>query len=303
MKISLLLTVFLLVLNVSLVFCQNTIRPVHVFDSIPRTSWSGKEKGEILSEQKKLAFLEKLPKGERVEFIMDYDEHGGDTTYWELSLHGLYCLDLDFDGDLDLLYTGQNGSMMQSGTKIYYNQNGVLRYHSNLRDGIMDIRKTKEEILVYTLFVPCCDSFTERIDEYVFSKSDTAVFNSSISIIGRITSLYNGMVDFSEFKKASVKDVSIYMLPTDLRRGTGYFRQRDKEISDLLRQRKVVSMTELKGEVNVQILAVARAREGDFTLVITEPLFDLPKFPESLYEWSEGDGRRLVGWIKSEELQ
>jgi hypothetical protein len=214
----------------------------------------------------------------------------------------LYAIDLDFDGDLDLLYAGFNGSMRQTGTKVYYNKDGSLIYHHSLRDGIIDIKKNETDILIYTLFVPCCDSFTTRIDEYKFSASDTATFNSSISIMGGVNSLWHGMVDFSNYKKAKVKDAPIYMLPDDLYIGSGYFIQRNKEIRELLSQIKPVILTELKGEVNIKILAETTTKEGDFTLVITEPLMDLPNFPESLYEWSRGDRRRLVGWIKSEKL-
>ena len=160
---SLFLTVGVCLLSTVIVFSQNTIMPVHVFDKLTRTEWSGKENGAIQSEEEKLKFLELLPEGEKVDFIMDYSEEGGDTTYWEFQLKGLYSIDLDFDGDLDLLYSGVNGNMRQTATKLYYNQNGSLIYHSTLRDGIMDIKRNENDITIYTLFLPCCD-FSSVLD-------------------------------------------------------------------------------------------------------------------------------------------
>lgn len=85
-----------------------------IIEKLPIVEWSKKEKGANLSEQEKLERLKMLPKGDRVEFIDYYEDLEEDTSYWELSLSGLYYLDLDFDGDLDLLYSAQNGSMRKS---------------------------------------------------------------------------------------------------------------------------------------------------------------------------------------------
>ncbi len=274
-----------------------------IFEGLPLTEWSGKENGVSFSEQEIIERLKMLPKGERVEFVMDYSEEGGDTTYWSLSVGGIYYIDLDFDGDLDLLYSGQNGTMAQTGTKVYYNVNNILIYSAKLRDGIFDIKKNKDSYSVFTLFLPCCGSYTTKIEEYRFSAIDTAVYQESISIIGRSTLLYKGMKNYETKEYKSAQNPSIYAFPMSLRRLSAYFRERDEEVNLLIRKQQPIELINLNGIVKVGVLGEASFRDESYYLVITEPLSDLPKMPESLYEWTSGDGRRLVGWIKTKGLE
>jgi hypothetical protein len=51
-----------------------------------------------------------------------------------------------------------------------------------------------------------------------------------------------------------------------------------------------------------KIGAIFLDEEKIYLLVITEPLQGLPKMPVSLYEWSEGNGRKLIGWMISTDL-
>lgn len=270
-----------------------------IIEKLPQTVWSKMEKGADLSNQEKMNLLKKLPDGKRVEFELDYDEETKETTYWEYSPSGLYFLDLDFDGDLDLLYSAQNGSMMQTATKVYYNNNNVLEYYTYLKDGILDIKKNKDNYEVYTLFHPCCDSYTTRIDRYCFSAKDTASFQESISIIGRSYYPYKGMLDFSTKESVVLKNVSIHAFKTDIKHG--YFRSRNKEIRTKLKEEGIIELLKLEGEVNAGILESSEFKGEKYYLVITDPLKNLPKMPVSLYEWSHGDGRRLVGWVKQKE--
>lgn len=272
--------------------------PMEIIENLPLAKWSSKIKNVKFSDQEKMELLKMLPKGERVEFVMDYDEEGGDTTYWEFSTFGLSFIDLDFDGDLDLLYSGQNGSMAQTGTKVYYNKNDVLVYNASLRDGIFDIKKNKDSYSIFTLFLPCCGSYTARIEQLKFSAIDTAVFEQSISIIGRPVSLRKGMKDFKTKEMLTIENPSLYAFPINLRRMSAYFRKRDKEVNLEIRQQQLIELIKLSGPVEVGILGEGSFKNEAYYLVITAPLSDLPKMPESLYEWSQGDGRRLVGWVK-----
>lgn len=271
-----------------------------IIEKLPLVDWSGNEKGADLTNQERLEHLKILPDGERIEFVMDYDEEE-DTTYWEFEPSGLYYLDLDFDGDLDLLYSATNGTMRQTATKVFYNRNNELEYHTSLRDGILDIKKDKDSYTVFTLFRPCCDSYTTRIDQYKFSAKNMAVFEESISLIGRSYYPYKGMLDFSSKNIGLIENSSIYALRTDFR--GGYFRERNKEVKKKIKEYGIIELISLEGKIKVVILGQTTFKEENYFLVITETLSNLPRMPISLYEWSEGDGRRLVGWVKEEDLE
>lgn len=277
--------------------------PQKIIEDLPLAKWSGEKANTNFSDQEKRELLKMLPKGERIEFVMDYNEEDDETTYWKLSTYGLYFIDLDFDGDLDLLYSGQNGSMAQTGTKVYYNKNDVLVYIASLRDGIFDIKKNKDSYSIFTLFLPCCGSYTARIEQLKFSAIDTAVFEQSISIIGRPVSLRKGMKDFKTKDIIIIENPSLYAFPVNLKRMSAYFRKRDKEVNLEIKQQKLIELIKLSGPVEVGILGEGSFKNEAYYLVITAPLSDLPKMPESLYEWSQGDGRRLVGWVKAEGVK
>lgn len=291
-------TVFLIVIGLTTVaYCQTPA--YQVIEKLPTAEWSKEEKGANLTNEEKRRLLKMLPTGERIEFEMGYDEETKETTYWEFNPLGLYYLDLDFDGDLDLLYSAQNGSMMQTATKVYYNNNNVLEYSTYLRDGVLDIKKNEDNYEVYTLFHPCCDSYTTRIDQYRFSATDTATFKESISIIGRSYYPYKGMLDFSSNESLNLQNPSLYAFKTDIKHG--YFRKRNKEVNTVLKEQGIVELHKIEGEVKAAILESEEFKGEKYYLVITEPLNNLPKMPVSLYEWSHGDGRRLVGWVKTSE--
>jgi len=272
-----------------------------IVEKLPLTSWSGLEKGVDLSDQVKQNLLKMLPEGERIEFEMDYDEETGEITYFELSFYGLKFLDLDFDGDLDLLYSSlRRGGMGQLSTKVYYNNNNVLEQQTTLRNGILDIKKNKDNYEVYTLFHPCCDSYTTRIDCYKFSAVDTAVFVESISLIGRSYYPYKGMLDFSTKALVVLPNPSLYAFRTDIKHG--YFGKRNKEVRSILREEGMIELHKVEGTVKAGILRTAEFKGEKYHLVITEPLNNLPRMPISLYEWSQGNGRRLVGWVKVDKV-
>jgi hypothetical protein len=291
----------LLGLVLAMSFSSSGQTPAYLkIEKLPLQGWSKQYRGETLSDKEKLERLNMLPTGERIEFESDYDEETDETYYYELSVSGLHYIDLDFDGDLDLLYSAQNGNMTQSATKVFYNEEGVLRHRTTLRDGILDIKKNTNNYEVYTLFQPCCDSYTTRIDQYNFSASDTAVFQESVSIIGRSYYPYKGMLDFETEKTIKLNGSSLYAFNTDIKHG--YFRERNKEVRAKLKREHIIELHKIEGKVKAGILHVDDFRGEKYYLIITEPLNNLPKMPVSLYEWSQGDNRRLVGWVKAEDV-
>ncbi len=275
-----------------------------IVEKLPIVEWTKQENAAKLSDEEKLEMLKMLPEGDRVEFIYEEGQTAEETEYLELNVYGLKYLDLDFDGDLDLLYTSlANGGMRQLSTKVYYNKGGKLKYHSTLKNGIIDIHKEGHNYRVYTQFHPCCDSYTTRINQYNFSGKDKAVFVESISLIGRSNTRYKGMPDFSTPKIVHINNPSIYAFPADFIHTSPYFRGKSKEVRTTIRARKKVELIKITGQVEVGILDSVTFKEEDYLLIITEPLNGLAKMPISLYEWSDGDNRRLIGWVKANEIE
>jgi hypothetical protein len=273
-----------------------------VIKDLPLLKGSVKKKITHKSEKEKMKLLKMLPKEERLEFIMDIVEDGGDTSYYEFSLGGLYFMDLDFDGDLDLLYSGQSGTMMQTSTKIYYNNNNRLIYHSTLEDGVLDIIKEKNAFTIYTLFFPCCDSYTSIIKSYHFSTQEKANYIASISIVNQSRQAFSRMPEFNTGEFKTLISPSLISLSKDIKTGSGYFGKRDKEISNLLRKKIPFELIKIEGEVKVEILGEGVQNNEKYYLVITEILSDLAKNTNSLFEWSNGDQQKLVGWVKAKEI-
>lgn len=271
---------------------------INIIDKLPIEAWSRTYKGEVLNVERKMELLALLPSNEKIEFVMNSDWHNDELMYFDLDTSGLIYMDLDFDGDLDLLYSSVNAAMMQTATKVYYNTNNILNYEFTLRDGVLDIKKNKSSYQVFTLFRPCCDSYTTRIEEYVFSKHDRGEFQQSISIIGRTYRPFRAMIDFNGGKTFSDTNITLLALQSDFRGVSPYFRELNKEVKAELRENGVIKLLKINGEVSYQVIDSTTYKGVTYSLIITKPLNNLPKMPISLYEWSQGDKRRLVGWIK-----
>ncbi len=286
---------------ISTSWSQPNISPAQFIDKLPKEKWSKKEKGEDMPDAEKIELLSMLPKGERIEFIDYSTSEENDTTYLEFNAAYITYLDLDFDGDLDLLYSGIDGTgMMQMATKVYYNINNELTYYTTLRDGVFDMRKNKKSYEIYTLFQPCCDSYTTRIEKYIFSKEHKAKFDESISIIGRTYYRYSGMPNFNTKKTETFSNPSFFAFHKEFK--GHYFGKRTREVNKTLKEKGIIELVKVAGEVEVEILNEINFKNETYYLVLTEPLNDLPKMPESLYEWSQGNGRRLIGWVKASEV-
>ena len=252
-----------------------------------------------LTDKEKISLLSMLPAGDSVQFEMpNYDDEDSVPRYFPLNTFGLHYKDLDFDGDLDLIYSAQSGWQNLAGSKVYINEENVLLYHSTLRGGLLDLLKTDSSYSSFTIWVPCCDSYTTRIEKHDFSADTIGAFDYSISVIG--LRRLRGLPDFSGTKSALVKSPALYASPEDFRGTSPYFRDRSKNIRDSLRAGHYLNLIDLKGSVNVQVLDQKTTKETTWYLVITEPLSGIPR---SLYEWSRGSRRRFVGWIKEESFK
>jgi len=294
-----LITVFTTLFSAGIIFAQN---PPLTIEKLPKVSWSKQYKDDQKADSEKEALLQFLLKdGERIEFEIGGYPDSESTLYYALSLYSVLFIDLDFDGDLDLLYYGRSGSLSQTATKVYYNLGGYLEFDSLLPDGILDIQKHEDYYDVYTLFQPCCGSFTTIINRYKFSASEKGSFQESISHIGRTYFPYNGMPDFESLPETILKKES-QLIAFSRTIKSGYFKERKKEVQQKLKEDGFIKLIQLKDETKAKIISETNFKGKDYVLIITEPLNEIPKFPEVLYEKNEGNNRRLIGWVLKENL-
>ncbi|MTI39545.1 hypothetical protein [Fulvivirga lutimaris] len=265
--------------------------------NLPLVEWSGKWKESALPDNEKLDLLSLLPDGDSVQFELEtYDPltaEEGDIRYFPFELSGLHYLDLDFDGDLDLIYDGQSGWQNLRDTKIYMQDNGQFEFLKILRGGILDIEKKESSWLVSTHWRPCCDSYTSRIITHEFSKGNEGVLKESISYVG--SGWLKGLPDFSTSKSGSINDADLMATVNDFRGSHPYFREQNKTIHESLRAGNPIRLIHLPGDVKINILDKKQEGKETWYLVITEAISDVPK---SIYEWSDGDNRRFIGWVK-----
>lgn len=273
---------------------QTAAQMSEVVRKMPKTEWSNPSMGTELSEKRKMELLTLLPKGDSVQFeFPDYDPHEVDMNrYFGLDTTGLHYIDLDSDGDLDLLYSGTSGWLGMMDTKVYLNQDNQYKFIKVLNGRLLDIRERLSGYEVYTLWVPCCGSYTSRIEKYLFLDDRIAEFRESISIIGRL--LTKGIPDFSNLKPAYIKNVNLSAQQADFRGVHPHFRNKQNAKLDTIRAGKPISALFVKGRVDVNIIKTQTIKDKEWYLIITTPLLLNPK---SLYEWSSGSNRRFIGWV------
>ncbi|MEQ9413008.1 MAG: hypothetical protein RIF39_04225 [Cyclobacteriaceae bacterium] len=228
-----------------------------------------------------------LPSGDSVQF-----EYGDAESkeYYPLNEKGIRFIDLNFDGHPDLLYSGQSGWNNLTDTKVYLNKNGQLKFFGILNGDVITIDQKSNEYEVFTHWTPCCDSYTSRIEKYIFNKTDSVKLSQSISYIGKAQ--LTGCPEF-DGKKTTVKDLELFASLEDFRGTSPWFRGRNRNARDSLYNDHFISMIKLRGNIPVSILNQMEYNGVTWHLVITKVLSNVP---ESLYEWSSGNGRRLIGW-------
>jgi hypothetical protein len=83
----------------------------------------------------------------------------------------------------------------------------------------------------------------------------------------------------------------------------GWFRERNKEVKKKYKQDGFIRLTIAEGKQKAGVLDEAEYKGIKYLLVITNPLNNQPRCPTSLYEKSDGDRRRLIGWVRAEDVK
>lgn len=287
-------------LLLGLIKLEGNCQMVQKFAQLPLAEWSGEWRSSDLTDQEKLERLSLLPQGDSVQFeLPDYDPENdyGDPRYFPFNIYGLHYFDLDFDGDLDMIYSGQSGWQTLRDTKVYLLENDSYELHSTLRGGLLDIQRKDNAFEIHTMWVPCCDSYTTRIETHSFSAKQQSVFKESISIIA--LKFLKGMPDFTNLPIGSITDANLYASRDDFRGTHPYFRDDNRPMNEALRKGEPVSLINLQGQTKFRLMDQKTINDQIWYLVITEPVLNAPK---SHYEWSDGDHRRFVGWVKNVKM-
>lgn len=290
-SISISLIIFVMLFPISL-----SGQTHYIIQELPLVQNNLKGKLSSFTIDEKIKMLSLLPENEKIEFEFPtgslYDE---ETEYFPLDTFGLNYIDLNFDGRSDLIYSSQSGNMGIMSSKIYINEGNILKYKCTVSGGLLHIEKSGSSYNCYFVWYPCCDSYTSRISKYSFSKDQFAEKEFVISVIG--LKHLKGLPDFEGNKVIKIKDPSLYAKPEDFRLTVPYFRERNKNIRDSLKAGFDIKLIDLKGDITFYILETNHNLNQTWHFVISETINELPK---SLYEWSTGDKRRLIGWIKDE---
>lgn len=270
-----------------------------------------------LNNQEKILKLNKLLEIDSVLFKDPYSnsEFPEGQEYFPLDSSGLRFMDLNQDGYNDLLYTGISGSMGMMDTKMFINNGMKLEFKKQLEGQLINVKKNDRTIEFSTYWKPCCDSYTSRIFTYTINGKGSIQLNSTISIIGipyaknlpdsvqtdedewvmPLPIAVNRMKDFGDLEKVILKQVELYAFKEDFRNTSPYFRERNKEIHEQIRKDQEILMLKVETPINVRIIEKMKRNNQEWLLVITDEIDNVPK---SLYEWSQGDNRRFVGWIR-----
>ena len=258
-----------------------------------RKAFSLTEKIDLYQE------LYKLEDSVQFEYPLYDPEYEDDPFYFQLDTGNLIFLDLDFDGQLDLIYSGLSSISGVRGTKIFRNKGGSLVHEQTIAGFPLDIQYSKGDLKLFIVWAPCCDSYTSRIETYIPVKNNETAWQmeESISVVGY--GRLKGIPDFSSFPQRKISSLELMFSKEDFRRTHPYFRKDNKAFKDSLRSNKLIPLLSMDTEsMNVSILAERVHNDQKMWLILTPALDNVPK---SHYEWSAGDRRRFIGWIYADE--
>ncbi|MEQ8472348.1 MAG: hypothetical protein RIC35_14240 [Marinoscillum sp.] len=247
------------------------------------------------SPQERMDQLKLLKLSDEVKFKMPQSDTSDLIEYFPLDTLGLHFADINGDDQPDLLYSGQAGYSGVLHTKVFYRKNDSLIFDSTIPGRVVSLEKVGENRMVFYLVSnPCCDSYTGQIIKYLHL-GPTLIRQYTLSIVGEVKT--RGMPAIDNEPVKSLPQLDLYADQFDFRSTTTYFGDRTNEIHAILRTGKMVKLLSLDRPVLVEILYTKTIDEQKWHLVLTESLDDIPN---SLYEWSEGDKMRFIGWTKFE---
>ena len=90
----------------------------------------------------------------------------------------------------------------------------------------------------------------------------------------------------------------MYGTPEDFRGTSPYFRDR-RDVSDSLRRGRMVELMQIDKTTEVQLIEKRTFKNQEWLLVITPPLSNVPR---SLFERSQGNRKRFIGWVKADSV-
>ncbi len=254
------------------------------------TRWQDSE--AKLTDKDKIALLNKLPEEDTLEFM---DHMVGDL--YPLDTAGLHYIDLDQDGDLDLVYASYSGTMGAGSAKVYLQEKDRFNFVGIAKGWIRHI-EISPQLKIYTFEHPCCDSYTNSIKSYALDDelncAENIVYISVAYDLARLP-------DLDKTDRGTTKYSELFISPKDLR-GTGYFRDRTKEIHDQFRAGNPVMCGKIPNGTEVGILDSAAINDQDWYLVITDPI---TKPENSLFEdWQTRviEKSRYLGWVRKETI-
>lgn len=219
-------------------------------------------------------------------------------VYFPLDTAGVYLLDLNMDGKLDIIYSARSGTLVAKSTSIYLNNNDVVAKDTVISGGLIDIYPSKKGCSIYTLWKPCCDSYTNRLENYIISSVGTQ-FVESISYIGRSKLRHVPNFNIISEKKKIKKGTPFYTMKLDFRNIHPYFREDNKVFSDVLKKDEPLMLLQCGMKVEAIVLGSIDHKGETYYAILTNEMKNVPK---SHFEWSAGNHRRFVAWVKAEDL-
>ncbi len=290
---------FLIFILLSCEVVESQAQMMDVVKSLSPARGSKLRFAQSLSKTEKFQQLSALlAPGDSVQFqLPDYDpDYPEVPRYFPLDTTGLYFLDFDADGDLDLLYSGQSGMMQRAGVKFFVNNSGRLALLGERDGSLLEITGDKGDYVFYTVEYPCCDSYTTRIWSFQLTKnSDAITRGTAIDIIGDGRYL-KGLPQFDHSKEVVLDSPVLFGTKDDFKNMRPYFGRRTKELNDTLKANHKLALIEFDGPVKMRNLGQRTINEVNWILVMTEPMTDTPV---SLYERSMSEWRRFVGWVEA----
>ena len=248
------------------------------------------------AQPEEFALLTLLPDSIMYE-LPGYDaEYPEDPRFFPLDSSSLYTGDWNGDGQTDLAYSGLSGWNGLTDSKVILQpEAGTMADPHWLRGALLQIKALPEGGTAFTTYwVPCCDSYTSQINYYQITPEGALEHLRTVAIIGRLR--LNGVPQLPETGPLSLTQPELYALPDDFRGTSPYFREKNKEYRNLLRDRKPLLMASPGLPLQGTVLHEQEYHGEMYQLVLTEAIPQ--NSPNVHYEWIRSPGHQLLGWIK-----
>lgn len=225
-----------------------------------------------------------------------------DEDYLPLDSGGIYFIDLNFDGQQDIVYQGMS-SYTQRAIKLYFNNAVNYELKQIITGYVLDV--ALDDSLKHLSFMihnpPCCDSYTHSLHSYLVS-NDTIKLIWSMVIIDPGNRILDFKPGYTPLDTLILKaETDLYFLNKEFTLPAWFGTpEKTKQLMEQIKGKELsmIPAGSVPSDTHAYLLATKTLDDTSYGLVLTEPI---GKPVNTLYEdWQIRNNllNMYMGWIR-----